>query len=235
MVTHGTVSLVIEADQTLHDLVLTKASGELDGVNAAFTWLDDMPPIEHAAVHLRLANPDMIEIHLTGGRQRVGGQAADLRIKDGLMHITGLSLQDQKADIHVQVEGQILSTLALLSEPRLHLLSVHPLALKPGGGEASATLDVRFPLQADIQIDDVFIHADAHLTQFRMPDVVGDRELSDGIFDLGVDKDNLRFKGSGSLAAVAVTIEGKVDFTSGPPDQVVQKITVGGRPSGRTA
>ena len=231
IVTHGTISLAMEADQTLREIVLTKATGEIDGVNATFTWLDDMPPVEHAEVHLRLADPDILDIHLTSGRQRVSGSVPDLRIKDGKMQITGLSRPDQKADIHIQVEGQIQSTLSLLSEPRLHLLSVHPLAVKPTGGEASASLYVGFPLRADLQIDDVLINADAHVTHLRLPDVVGPHELTDGIFDLAVDKDTLRFKGGGSLATVTVSIEGRVDFAAGPSDQVVQKVTVSGQPS----
>ena len=55
-----------------------------------------------------------------------------------------------------------------------------------------------------LQIDDVQIHADAHLTRIRLPDVAGGQSLDNGVFDLGVDKDGLTVKGQGSLASVPV-------------------------------
>ena len=118
-------------------------------------------------------------------------------VKDGQMRIAGLSVQDQTAVIHTQVEGQIESALTLLKEPRLHLLSEHPIALKVGGGDASAKLAFQFPLDSNLQIDDVQIHVDAHLKRIRLLDVAGGQELADGMFDLGVDKDGLTLRGKG--------------------------------------
>ena len=46
-----------------------------------------------------------------------------------------------------------LSVLALRSEPWLRLLSAHPIGLSPAAGDASSSLDVRFPLKDDLRID----------------------------------------------------------------------------------
>jgi hypothetical protein len=230
MATRGSASFVIEADKGLHDVVLTKASGDLDGTNGSFTWLDNIPAVQQAEFHLHLVDPDTLDIHLTAGRQLVGTHGDDLAITDSDMRITGLSFHDQVTEIHVQAEGQIASALALLSEPKLHLLSVHPIGLSPKAGEAAATLDFRFPLENKLRIDDVQIRAAARLTHVRMPDVAGGQELDDGAFDLNVDKDGLRLKGGGTVATVPVTLEGTMDFDPGAPDQIVQKIAVTGQP-----
>jgi hypothetical protein len=230
MATRGSVSLVIEADAAMHDVVLTKATGELEGSNGTFTWLDNMPPVEQAEVRLRLVDPDTLDIHLTAGRQRIANRGPDLVLRDGQMRIVGLSLKDQSAEIRAQIEGQVVSAIALLSEPRLNLLSIHPIGLKPAAGEASATLSFRFPLQNKLRMDDVQIRADARLTHVRVPDVAGGHVLDDGTFDLGVDKDGLSVKGRGSLAEIPVTVDGTMDFRPGPADQIVQKIAVAGRP-----
>ena len=58
MVTHGTVSFTVEADDALRDVVLTKATGDLDGTNATFTWIDNVPPVAQTDVHLHLVDPD---------------------------------------------------------------------------------------------------------------------------------------------------------------------------------
>jgi hypothetical protein len=227
---NGSASFVIEADEALHDVVLTRATADLDVSNGAFTWIDNVPPIEQAMVHLHLADPDTLDIHLLSGRQRVSGHAGDLLVRNGTMHVTGLSMRDQITQIHTQIDGPVASALALLSEPRLHLLSAHPIGLAPAAGDASAALDFQFPLENRLQIDDVQIHASARLTHIRVPAVAGGQDLDDGSFDLSVDKDGLSIRGHGSLARVPVTMDGTMDFNLGLPDQVVQRIALAGKP-----
>ena len=228
-VTHAAASLAIESDDAMHDVVLTKATGELDGSNGTFTWIDNMPPVEQTAFQLNLVDPDTLDIHIASAQQRIRNGAGDLAIGDSRMRITGLSLRDQIAVIHTQVAGPVASALALLKEPRLHLLSTHPIAVKPGGGDASARLDFQFPLENKLQIDDVDIHADANLTKLRLLDVAGGQDLNDGTFDLAITKDGMSLKGQGSVAAIPVRVDGTMDFRPGPPDQIVQKIGVTGQ------
>ena len=230
LVTQARVAAVIETDRALHDVVVTKASGDLDVSNGTFYWIDNVPPVELANAHLRLVDPDTLDIHVTSGRQRIRNGAGDLTIRDGQMRITGLAVRDQVAVIRTQVDGPLASALALLKEPRLHLLSAHPIALKTGGGDASATLDFQLPLDNKLSIDDVQIHADARLKRVRLLDVAGGHALEDGDCDFAIDKEGLTLKGQGSLAAIPVTFEGSMDFKTGPADQVVQRITVAGRP-----
>ena len=229
-VTHGAAALVIEADDTFHDVALTKATGDLTGSNTTFTWLDGMPPVEQAEVRLHLVDPDTLDIHVLNAHQRISNRVADLAVKDGQMRINGLTARDQTTKIRLQVEASVANALAFLTEPRLHLLSAHPISLKTDGGDASATLDFQFPLQNKLEIDDIQIHADAHLTRVRILDVAGGHQLDDGVFDLGVGKDNMTVKGHGVLAAIPVTLDGTMDFTTGTPDQVIEKITVTGQP-----
>lgn len=230
MVTHGMGSFVIESDDELNNVVVTKATGDLTGSNGAFTWIDNMPPVEQAAFRLHLVDPDILDIFISSAHQRVRIAGPDLAVKDGQMRITGLSGHDQAAVVHAQVEGQTDSSLSLLSEPRLHLLSDHPIALKVGGGDISASLSFQFPLESALRVDDIQLHVDAHLKRIRLLDVAGGHELTDGLFDIGVDKEGLSGTGQGSLAGIPVMIEGAMDFKSGPPDQIVQKIVVNGQP-----
>jgi hypothetical protein len=229
--TRGTIAMVVEADDALRAVVLSKASGDLDVNNGVFTWLDDIPPVEHADVHLHLVDPDTLDIQLAAGRQRIRGGGADLLIKDARMRITGLSAKDQATVIRLQVDGPIASTIALLKEPRLRLLSVHPMALKVAAGDGSATLDFQFPLENALTIDGIQINAEAHLKHVRVPDIAGDQVLDEGSFDLKINKAGIGLKGRGSLAAIPVTIDGTMDFNGGPADQVVQQIVLTGQPN----
>ncbi|PPQ26183.1 hypothetical protein CCS01_30625 [Rhodopila globiformis] len=226
LVRHGFMDVVVEADHGLRDVVLTKATGDLDGTGATFTWIDNIPPVEQTEVHLHLVDPDTLDILVPSGHQRT--RSGDLLLKDGRMHITGLAAKDQFADISTGVEGSLNATWALLKEPRLHLLSTHPIGLKTTGGDVTATLTFQFPLNANLTLDDVAIHADAHVKRARLLDLVYGRSLDDGAFDLDVTKDGLTLKGRGTLAAIPLAVTGSMDFNDGPPDQVVQKIVATG-------
>jgi Protein of unknown function/AsmA-like C-terminal region len=228
--THGSVAAELEADDSLRDVAVTRATGDLDVANATFTWLDDIPPVEQAGTHLHLVDPDTLDIQVASGRQRVRNGGADLLIRDGRIRITGLLSHDQTMVLRTRVDGSVAGAIALLKEPRLHLLSVHPIALKTDAGDASATLDFQFPLLSDLSIDDVQIGVEARLSRLRLLDVAGGQVFDNGAFDLKVDKDGLGFKGTGALAAVPVSLDGTMDFNGGPPDQVVQKVVVTGRP-----
>jgi hypothetical protein len=230
LATHGAIAVVVEADDSLRDLALTKASADLDVTNGVFTWLDDMPPVEHADAHLHLVDPDTLDIKVAAGRQRIRPGGADMLIRDGRIRITGLSAQKQTMVIRTQVDGPILSTLALLKEPRLHLLSAHPIELKVDSGELSATLDFKFPLVNKLSIDDVQINVEGRLKQARVLDIAGGHVFDDGAIDLRVDKEGLALKGRGSFAAVPVTLDGTIDFSAGSAEQVVQKIVLTGQP-----
>nr|WP_294527954.1 AsmA-like C-terminal region-containing protein [uncultured Rhodopila sp.] len=227
---HGSASMVIEADTALNGVVLTRATGDLDVSNGIFTWIDDVPPVEQTEAHLHLVDPDTLDITVSSARQRIRGGGADLLVKDGRMRITGLSYKDQFADIVTQVEGPVSSTWTLLKEPRLHLLSTHPIGLKTAGGDVSGTLAFQFPLENKLTMDDVAIHADTHVKRVRLLDIAYGHDLDDGAFDLDVTKDGLTLKGRGTLAAIPLSLTGSMDFNTGAADQVVQKIVATGQP-----
>ena len=227
---NGSASMVLEADEALNGVVLTRATGDLDVSNATFTWIDDVPPIEQTEAHLHLVDPDTLDILVPSAHQRIRGGGADLLVKDGRLRITGLSYKDQFADIVSGVSGPLSSTWTLLQEPRLRLLSTHPIGLKTAGGEISGTLALQFPLENTLTMDDVAIHADAHVKRVRVLDIAHGHDLDDAAFDLDITKDGLSLKGRGALAAIPLTVTGSMDFNSGPPDQIVQKIVATGQP-----
>jgi hypothetical protein len=230
LVRHGSAAMVMEADEALNGVVLTRVTGDLDVSNGTFTWIDDVPAIEQTEAHLHLVDPDTLDILVPSARQRIRGGGTDLLVKDGRMRITGLSYKDQFADIVTQVEGPVSSTWTLLKEPRLHLLSTHPIGLKTAGGDVSGTLTFQFPLENTLTMDDVALHADMHVKRVRLLDIAYGHDLDDGAFDLDVTKDGLSLKGRGALAAIPLTLTGSMDFNDGPADQVVQKIVATGQP-----
>jgi hypothetical protein len=230
LVPNGSVKAAIEADDMFQEVVLTAATGDLEVANGTFTWIDHLPPVEQTYAHLHLVDPDTLDIHILAARQSMRNGGADLLIRDGLMRITGLSHKDQFADISAVVEGAVPSAWALLMEPRLRLLSAHPIGLKPVAGDVTGDLRFQFPLEKHLQIDDVRIRVDGDVKRLRLEDIAGGRDFDDGAIDLDITKDGLNLKGRGVIATIPVSLSGTMDFTNGPTDQILEKIVATARP-----
>ncbi len=228
----GKVDLALETPDTRTDINLTSATATLEGDDIAVTWLPTVPRVEQAKGHLVLTDPDKVEIDVRSARQKVNG-ADPIAIQNGHVTITGLSKKDQVATIQLDANGSVPSAIALLKEPRLHILDKHPMDLRSPAGDARIGLHVVVPLELNLSIDDVTIHATGNLTKVHLTGVAAGRDLDDGALALDVDTSHLALKGTGRFAGIPSTIDGMMDFRAGPPSQVLQRIAVSGRASGK--
>ena len=64
-------------------------------------------------------------------------------------------------------------------------------------------------------------------------DVVAGHDLSGGALDLVADDDGLTVKGKARLAGIPASLDAAMDFRAGPPTQVLQRVTVTGRPDAK--
>jgi hypothetical protein len=225
---NGRLNLTINAGPDLTGMALTGASGTLDGNGLTVHWLRPVPPIEDGVAQLRLLDADTIEIAIASGRERVG--RSGLALKGGMMRITGVSQRDQASTIQGDVTGSLADVIALLKEPRLELLDKHPVELRDPAGDAAIALNITLPLESKVQMADVGIHARAHLNGVHLGGLVAGRDLDHGMLDLDATADGLSVKGQAQIAGIGTQLDGAMDFRAGPPSQVVQRVTVIGRP-----
>lgn len=222
--THGDMAISAEADDQLKNVEVTKAVATLEGEQASFTWLDDVPPVTQAHVELYLRDPDDLDVSVSGGRQHVKN-APDILL-DGDLTIDGLTYKDQNATIRARASGSLVSAFSLLAEPRLRLLSVHPVGINPSGGDAVSDMKFEIPMEKNLTLDDVGLHVVSQLRNVSLNDVVAGMSLSDGTFQMDTTKEGLTLKGTASLADNPITLDGSMDFRSGPPNQVEERIAV---------
>ena len=226
---NGHVDVGLEATPDLSDVVLTRATGTLDGDGLQVHWLRPVPPIDNGRAQLRIIDPDTLEIVVSGGRQQPRKGATALLIRDGRMRITGIMQQHQTGVIEANISGSLPDALAMLREPRLRLLDRHPIDLKDPAGQASVKLNVTLPLENKVTMDDVGIQAQAHLEDVHLTSIAAGQNLDDGVFDLDANADGMKLNGRALLASVPATVDASMDFRAGPPTQAVQTVTVTGQ------
>jgi hypothetical protein len=227
---HFDFSLTAAAD--LSGLVLTAASGALQGDGLTVHWLRPAPPILQGQAVLQVLDPDRIDIKVLAG-QEASVTPDVLSVTAGLLHFTGLTQLDQQLAMQFQISGSVPAAIALLREPRLGLLARHPLPLHDPAGQVAVGLTVAFPLIARLTMDQVTIGAQAQFTGLHLAGIVAGHDLDQGTIDLSASNNGLSLKGDALLAGIPAQLQASMDFRPGPPAQVVQRLAVSGQPDVR--
>jgi len=227
----GHFEIALTAKDDLTGLALTHASGSLQGEGLTVYWLRPIPPVVQGQAVLHLIDPDTLEVVMSSGQSMPETPGGDSLAVRGLrMWVAGLMHKDQTAQIKTEVSGSLPAAISLLSDPRLSLLSRHPLPLYDPAGQVDANLTVSLPLDARVTMDQIAIGAQAHLTGVHLGHVVASNNLDQGTLDLTANNNGLSVNGTALIADTPAQLQASMNFRSGPPNEVVQRIGLSGRP-----
>lgn len=222
----GKVNVEIAASADFSEVAVTRLNGSLEGTGLTVHWLAPVPPITQGSVHLTIVDPDEIDLTIASG------ELGKLRVSDGTIRFTGLAAPDQVARIDGHVSGPVVDALALLREPRLKLLSAHPIDLRDPAGEVSVKLSVTLPLEKNVTMDDVPVSVEGRLTGVHLGGVVAGRDLDRGDVTLKASQDGMSIAGTAAIGGVPAKISAEMDFRAGPPSQVLERISATARADG---
>lgn len=235
-ITTGTATnLVTTAElgssQGWNGLKLTGIQGGIDATGLTVHWLRPITPLQGLDARLDIVSPDKLSIHFDHGYQLVDrtgknvGQNGTGRIEagPGSMDIVGLTKKDQTGIIETDLHGPLQDVIALLAEPRLHLLSRHPLSLTRPRGTANLHLGLSLPLISRVTINDMTIQSHADVTHASIGNVVAGRDVANAHFGLDVTTDGLALAGHGVIGGLPSDLTYDMDFRSLPPDAVAEK------------
>jgi hypothetical protein len=220
--TQAHFDLALTADRAHGGISVTRATGHLQAQDITLAWLRPVPPLVHGAATLTLLSPDAMTIVIRSATQTPSDPAAaPLLLTNTTLRITGLAAGTPIGLIDGDLAGPVAQSLALLREPRLHLLSEHPMAFGVPAGAHTAHIQMRLPLDAKVTIDQIAIHAKAQLTALHLGGVIGGKDLDQGQIALQASNDGLTLTGTAQLAGVPSNLAVAMDFRPGPPAQVL--------------
>jgi hypothetical protein len=232
----GHVDLALDVQPDFSDATLTAAHGTLDGDGLTVYWLRPIPPIDHGVAQLRILDADTIEIAVQSGRQRRDGAKGDsdadsLAVRGGTVRITGMMQRDQTGKIDANLAGPVVDAIAVLRNPRLHLLDHQPIDLHDVSGQMTGKLTVALPLEDKVTMDAIAIGAQAHLDNVHVGGIIAGRDVDQGALDLKVNNDGMTIGGQAVLATIPTKFDAAMDFRAGPPSQVLQSVNASGQPT----
>ncbi|RFD20696.1 hypothetical protein DY926_04465 [Komagataeibacter melaceti] len=218
-------------------LDLVSLGGTIDADQMELHWLRPIPPMHDMDAHLTFDGPNEMMIRFGHAYQLV--DLADrhvdatgtgrIEVGPGSMRITGLNEKVQQGDINVTLLGNVRDVLALLAEPRLNVLSRHPMAFTHPSGRANVSLHIALPLDARVKPDQIDLRSHADLGEVHLGNVVVGRPLDNGSLGIDATMNGLLLQGRGVLAGIPSNVIYTMDFRSGPMVHAVESASLQGR------
>ena len=207
-------------------------SGGLDGRGLDVHWLRPIAPLHGLDAHLDFTNLSTFTITFDHGWQpttrtlpTVGTKGSGrLAVQPGSMVIKGLDQQDQTGTITVGLNGDLRDHVALLSEPRLHILSRHPLPFTYPQGNGNVRFTLTLPLIAKVTTDDMTLDGHAHLTRVHLTGVAMNRNVDNGTVDAHVTMHGMDLTGKGLFSGIPANVRSNILFDRAKPGQTVDHI-----------
>ena len=216
-----------EAPADFSDARVTALGGTLRAEGITVHWLRPVPPMEGVDGTVSFSRENVV-IEARAARQSGTGLAvpeARIRILD-----LGAPKPDvEKLEVDGRVTGPLSDVLTLIRHPRLHLFDKRPLELGAAAGSVDARLSVGLPLVNDLPIEALRISAQGRVINGRVANAVAGHTVDRAQLDVSVDPAGMRLSGTAVLASIPGRVQAELDFQSGPPGQVTERVRAEGR------
>jgi hypothetical protein len=127
------------------------------------------------------------------------------------------------------VTGPLNDVLTIVRHPRLHLFDKRPLELGQAGGSVDARLSISLPLLNDLPIEELRVSAEGKVANGRIANVAAGQAVERAQLDVSLTTAGMRIGGTARLGPIPAQLQVELDFQSGPPSQVTERVRLEGR------
>jgi Protein of unknown function/AsmA-like C-terminal region len=146
------------------------------------------------------------------------GAVEGVQVVGGTAKLSKLDTHDEEIAIDVAAKGPLRDIMDVLDSDPLHYaqkLHVAPAAI---GGAADGHVLFNFPLKRDLSLEEVDFGAQAAVSGAAIAKIVGGRDLSDGAFQLKLDRTAIRLDGTARIADVPASVSWVQSLKAGEGD-----------------
>lgn len=209
----------LKGRQGWHHLQLTQLSGGIKQAQGLEVhWLRPVPPLRQMNAQMFFVDPDRMLIKYDGGYQTVYSTSEKtshfhkLAIPKGQMWITGLDHHQDLGIIDLNIQGKLQHLLTLLAEPRLKLLSRHPVPFKNPSGDLTAQLHVEVPLKKKVKIEQIKIKGHNEIKNVYLGDVALGQDLQKAFLTVDVNAHKINLLGKGLFSTFPASFTYQQNF-----------------------
>jgi hypothetical protein len=187
---------------------LREATGEFEVRDATVHYLRPMTPVANITGLGRFDGVDLL-IDITEGA------AGDLKVEAGQVTLKDLggTAPEDSARIELTIAGPTPEALALLDQDPLNFISTFEIDPAQTGGDQVTNVVFKFPLVSALTTEQIDVAAAARLENFSSPAGFFGADVTQGRFDLTVNKQGLVANGEATIADIPVDLIWTENFT----------------------
>jgi hypothetical protein len=213
----GALQLALDLDPSAHTMALRNATGTLRYHGLTINYLDGLPPVRQVDGTAKFADDQLVFTPTAGTLKR-------LKVTGGTLRITHVGAKPEWLTIDLDTTGPLRDAAEIIDAPRLRY--AHKIGLDPAhiGGHTNAHLHFRFPLLADLKLDQIEYGAKATITGADLGKVALDRAVTDGNFALDLGQQGAHVAGEARFDGIPARLDATVYFHPGHGAREVYRV-----------
>lgn len=180
-------------DESTAHITLNDLHGSIDFTNLTTDYLPPMIPVHH------IDGKAIFDEH-TFTISPTSGQMRDTRVKGGTIKIAPLQAHDVFLDLTLALDGPLKDALVLLADKPLEFTQRVGIDPNKVSGNAETTLHLDFPLENDLELDQLNVKAAAVLNNIIIDKAYRNATLRGSNMSLAVTNDGLTLSGKATLS-----------------------------------
>lgn len=191
------------------DMLLTSSIHDM-----TVTYMAKMPKVRGTNGELALTLRDM-KIDVTSGHVPDDFSGKGLRVGSADLRMLGLGSGTEVADFNIKIAGDFGDAMRLIDNEPLQYstkMGVDPLKAT---GSADVDLSIKFPLVADLKLNQVEIGVKAQTENIGLANVAFGLPLNNGKMSLVLDDTGMDVEGTASLGSIRTKVTWRENFSGG--------------------
>ena len=178
-------------------------------------YIRGLPPVRNTFAVMNMDTSELV-ISIGGGQVRDFNEADPLEVQSGSVTFLDLDKSGQTAVIDIVVDGALPDVLKLIDLDPLGYARATGIDPMDTAGQGSARLGMRFPLLADLKLEDIEFDVEAAFTEVSVLKAALDQDLTRGQLQLRVTGDGMLVSGPARLGGTDIGLTWEEYFVDGP-------------------
>ena len=188
-----------------------------DFTDAVATAVRGLPPIQRARGRGQVTL-DRLDLYLDEGHVAVP-QTPGFALGESRFSIPDFKPRIPEGQIALDVSGPVQSVLHFLDHEPLGLISKSGLDIATASGDMTGTVQVKLPLSAKLDVEDVDFRANADIRDFALLDPHTGMEISGDTMAIAVKPDGLKFRSDARVDGLSARLEYEQAFIKPAPGE----------------
>ena len=213
------VQLSLDLDPVGHTGRVLSARGSLRYHDLTVDYFNGLPPAHKISGTAVLGDR---RIDFTPS----GGELKGLRVTGGLLQLTDLGGKIEQLAVDLTVAGPLQDALEVIDAKPLRY--AHAIGIDPAhvSGRGETQLHFKFPLYADLKLDQIDYAAKSTITGASLGKIALDRVLSDGNVGLDITPAGAHVQGTARFDGMPVKLDGTIPFHAKSGAHAVYKVAL---------